>query len=209
MERMTVMEFCEALSSNSPVPGGGGASALAGALGAALARMAASLTVDKKRYEQHKPLIQAEMDKLQAWMRELLMSIQKDADAFLPLRDAYALPLKTEAERGLRNAGIQAALATAVMPPLEIMMCCEAVATSLPKLLPVTSPLVISDIGSAAAMCRACLGAGLLNVLVNIRAMEDRTLAQVLASQAASCYDNGMNAATKAFDAVREQLCKR
>ena len=41
-------EFVEVLASKEPVPGGGGASALVGAVGCALGNMVGSLTVGKK-----------------------------------------------------------------------------------------------------------------------------------------------------------------
>ena len=41
-------EFVEVLASKAPVPGGGGASALVGAVGTALGNMVGSLTVGKK-----------------------------------------------------------------------------------------------------------------------------------------------------------------
>ena len=42
--------FLDALASKAPVPGGGGASALVGALGAALCTMVGNYTVGKKKY---------------------------------------------------------------------------------------------------------------------------------------------------------------
>ena len=47
---LTCKEFVDKLSKKDPVPGGGGASALAGALGAALGNMVGALTVGKKKY---------------------------------------------------------------------------------------------------------------------------------------------------------------
>ena len=50
VESMTIQEFLDVLSSKEPVPGGGGASALAGALGNALGQMVANLSIGKKKY---------------------------------------------------------------------------------------------------------------------------------------------------------------
>ena len=46
----TCEDFIEVLASKAAVPGGGGASALAGAIGIALGNMVGSLTVGKKTY---------------------------------------------------------------------------------------------------------------------------------------------------------------
>lgn len=48
-EEKKISEYLEVLSSKAPVPGGGGASALAGALGNALGQMVVNLTVGKKK----------------------------------------------------------------------------------------------------------------------------------------------------------------
>ena len=50
VESCTCKEFAARLASSAPTPGGGGASALVGALGAALGSMVANLTVGKKKY---------------------------------------------------------------------------------------------------------------------------------------------------------------
>ena len=46
-------DLIHSISQNSPAPGGGSVSALAGALGAALLSMVSLLTYDKKEYFNH------------------------------------------------------------------------------------------------------------------------------------------------------------
>ena len=58
-EEKKISEYLEVLSSKAPVPGGGGASALAGALGNALGQMVVNLTVGKKKYAE----VEEEMQK--------------------------------------------------------------------------------------------------------------------------------------------------
>ena len=43
-------DFVAVLASNEPVPGGGGAAALVGAIGTALGNMVGSLTAGKRKY---------------------------------------------------------------------------------------------------------------------------------------------------------------
>ena len=50
IEKEILGQWVDTLASKAPVPGGGGASALGGALAAALGQMVANLTVGKKRY---------------------------------------------------------------------------------------------------------------------------------------------------------------
>ena len=64
----TCTEFVEVLASKAPVPGGGGASALVGAVGTALGNMVGSLTVGKKKYadvEDEMYELKAKCDQLQ------------------------------------------------------------------------------------------------------------------------------------------------
>ena len=49
-----MQEFLKSLASSEPVPGGGGASALVGAVGCALASMVANLTTGKKKYADNR-----------------------------------------------------------------------------------------------------------------------------------------------------------
>ena len=80
----TCTEFVEVLASKAPVPGGGGASALVGAVGTALGNMVGSLTVGKKKYadvEDEMWELKAKCDQLQ---KDFLRLIERDAEVFEP-----------------------------------------------------------------------------------------------------------------------------
>ena len=87
-------QFLENLSSKEPVPGGGGASALIGAISCALCSMVANLTTGKKKYAQYQNRIDELLPILEQLRTDLLLDIQKDADAFYPLSQAYSLDKK-------------------------------------------------------------------------------------------------------------------
>ena len=79
--QLSCENFVEELASKAPVPGGGGASALVGAVGAALGNMVGSLTVGKKKYadvQEDILALKARTDKLQA---EFLALVERDARA--------------------------------------------------------------------------------------------------------------------------------
>ena len=92
MRNNTLEEFTAVLASPAPVPGGGGASALVGAIGIALGDMVGELTVGKKKYEDVEDEIKACMERAQSLRVRLLDCIQKDAEAFEPLSKAYGIP---------------------------------------------------------------------------------------------------------------------
>ncbi len=209
MERWTIQEFSQKLSDKVPVPGGGGASALTGALGAALGHMAAAFTTGKKRYEAYEQLIQTQMQTLEILRSQLIAGIEEDADAFLPLSEAYALPSSDPFDKDTKHEAIQEALLVAVQPPMNTLARCERVIRCLSVLQPVTSPLVQSDIGCAASLCKACLETALLNVLINANAMEDIKRAQELLCEAQRIFQTGIRDCESIYEAVKVSLCSK
>ena len=99
VEQNTIKEFLETLSSKAPVPGGGGASALAGALGNALGQMVANLTVGKKKYAAVEAEIQELLAKMEGIQKEFVRLADRDEEVFAPLAQCYSLPSSTEEER--------------------------------------------------------------------------------------------------------------
>ena len=92
-------EFVEVLASKAPVPGGGGASALVGAVGTALGNMVGALTVGKKKYADVEEEMKELMAKATTLQDELLHLIERDAEVFEPLSKAYGMPRETEEEK--------------------------------------------------------------------------------------------------------------
>ncbi len=187
-------EFLEALASKAPVPGGGGASALVGAVGAALGSMVGSLTAGKKAYAAVEEDILALNEKAAVLRRELLLLVERDAEVFAPLAKAYGLPKQTEEERAKRARVMEEALRNACSVPLEIMEKCCAAIELLEQFAEKGSKLAISDAGVGAVFCKAALQGAGLNVFVNTGLMEDRTYAAGLEAKA---------------DAILEGYCKR
>ena len=167
-------EFVEVLATKAPVPGGGGASALVGALGTALGNMVGSLTVGKKKYADVEAEIlelKAKSDQLQ---KHLLHLIEKDAEVFEPLSKAYGLPKNTEEEKAAKAKIMEAALKEACSVPMEIMeKCCEAIDV-IEIFAKKGSVIAISDAGVGAAFLKAALEGASLNVFINTKSMTDR-----------------------------------
>ncbi|MBE6032700.1 MAG: cyclodeaminase/cyclohydrolase family protein [Clostridiales bacterium] len=183
-ENDTCKGFAEALASKSPTPGGGGASALVGALGMALGHMVGALTTGKKKYADVEEDIQALMGRAATLQSELLALIQKDAEAFEPLSRAYGLPKETPEEQKRKEEVMEMALRVAVTVPLEIMeKCCEAIEL-MKGFADKGSVLAVSDAGVGAAFCKAALEGASLNVFINTKAMKDRDYAEELNDRA-------------------------
>ena len=110
-ENMSITEFTDKLSSEEPVPGGGGAAALSAALAASLTAMVFNLTIGKKVFEEYDDIIKIHilesLNKVENVKKEFLTFIDKDAKAFSPIISAYKLPKVTEEEKRIRSEKIQ------------------------------------------------------------------------------------------------------
>lgn len=199
-------EFVEVLATKAPVPGGGGASALVGAVGTALGNMVGSLTVGKKKYadvEAEIRLLQKESDRLQ---QELLELIEKDAQVFEPLSKAYGLPKETEEEKAEKARVMEAALKEACSVPMKIMeKCCQAI-EGIEVYAKKGSVIAISDAGVGAAFLRAALEGASLNVYINTKSMQDRDYAAELNDRADQMLETYTKRAEAVFAEVKARL---
>jgi len=199
----SVTEFTELLASPAPVPGGGGACALVGAVGIALGDMVGELTVGKKKYAPVEADLRALMERAQDLRVRLLACVEKDAVAFEPLSRAYAIPKDDPA----RDAVMEQCLRDAAAVPLEIFdLTCEAIETER-DFAEKGSPLVISDAATGVSFCRAALLGAAVNVKVNTRLMKDRAYADELNAR----VDRGLARygamADAVFDTVYGRFC--
>ena len=192
-------EFVTVLASNAPVPGGGGAAALVGAIGTALGNMVGSLTVGKKKYADVEAEIVALKAKCDALQTQLLDQVPADAAGFEPLAKAYGIP-KDDPNR---DAILEEATITACAVPMHIMeLCCQAleyVAVFAAK----GSRLAVSDAGCAAVCCKAGLQAASLNVFINTKSLKNRTVAEEMNAKANGMLEKYCALADEIFASVR------
>ena len=173
-------EFVEVLGSKAPVPGGGGASALVGAVGTALGNMVGALTVGKKKYADVEEEMKELMAKATTLQDELLHLIERDAEVFEPLSKAYGMPRETEEEKAEKARVMEIVLKDACSVPMEIMeKCCEAI-DLIVEFAAKGSALAISDAGVGAAFCKAALEGASLNVYINTKSMKKREYTEEL-----------------------------
>ena len=205
---LSLREFANVLASKAPVPGGGGACALVGALGCALGNMVGSLTVGKKKYADVEEEMQDLIKRARALREEFLDLVEADARAFAPLSRAYSLPKTTPEEQAEKDRVMEKALNEACLVPLRVMEkvcdCLDLVKVFAEK----GSAIAISDAGVAAAFCRSALSGAQLNVLINTRMMKDRGRAQQYEKQAREYLERGLPLADAVYDQVRERLAQ-
>lgn len=196
------------LSSCAPVPGGGGASALAGALGAALGAMAANLTVGKKKYVDVEPLMIQSANNLKHIAEQMEDLVEEDARAFEPLSRAYGMPKGTEEEKQQKEKVLQKALFEAAQPPIKMIALTLEALSILEMLSEKASRLVVSDVGCGAAMARAAIQGAALNVYINAKMIHDEKIASDLFENTKSMVEKGTELSEKIYREVEAQLCK-
>ena len=197
-------EFTALLASDAPAPGGGGAAAMAGALGAALCGMVASLTTGRKKYAAVEDEIQQLLERCNTLHERLLDMVAADAEGFLPLARVYGMAKDDPA----RPAALQAASQTACGAPLRMHimeLCCEAI-DYISVFAAKGSRLAVSDAGCAAALLQGGLRAASLNVYINTKAMPDRAAAEGLNRRCDELLRRGTALADAVFDRVKEKL---
>jgi len=176
----TCTEFIDVLASKAAVPGGGGASALVGAVGMALGSMVGSLTVGKKKYADVEADIIAMMEKATGLQADLLRLVDQDAVVFEPLAKAYGIP-KDDPNR---EKIMEDALRLACTVPMDIMRACAKAIELQEDFAKKGSVLAISDAGVGVVFCKAALQGASLNVFINTGSMTDKEHAAGIEAEA-------------------------
>lgn len=200
------IEFAEVLASSEPVPGGGGASALVGALGISLGSMVGNLTLGRKKYMDVQEDIKIILEKAQLLRNELLSLVEKDAEVFEPLSKAYGLPKNTEEEVSTRNRIMEDALRLACSVPLEIMEKSMDTIILHEELAVKGTKLAISDVGVGVLFCKSALMGASLNVFINTKLMKDRKYADQINAKADELLKKGIERADKVYSDVEGGL---
>lgn len=198
--------FISELGSSAPVPGGGSAAALVGAVGIALGTMVGELTTGKKTYAAYEEEIQQLIGRSRVITEKMKAAVQKDIDSFKPLSDVYRMPNSSDEEKAVRREAMQKALTPAAEAPLELAELCVEALETLDRYSEIGSRLAISDAATGSVMCLAALKSARLNVLVNTRMMEDAGLRERLEARADDAMSRGTEISRVTYERVENKL---
>ena len=166
-------EYLEKAAAGTAVPGGGSVAALNAALAAGLTEMVANLTIGKIGYED----VTVEMNNIverTAKLREkLTAAIDRDAEAYSDVMNAFKLPRETEPERELRKQEIQNAFKHAALVPLEVAKHAVKVIDLAARAVKGGNKNAVTDGVVAAMNARTAALAALYNVKINLLSIED------------------------------------
>jgi glutamate formiminotransferase/formiminotetrahydrofolate cyclodeaminase len=188
---LSVGQFVDEVSSNSPAPGGGSVAALAGSLGAALAAMVANLTVGKKGYEAAWEPSTKLAERAQALKAELLRAVDEDTRAFDDVLAAMRLPKTSDEEKRTRSDAMAAAYEKATAVPLATARLCLQAIEVAQEAAVIGNKNSISDAGVGAHIAKAGLESAILNVRINLPSVREgafktATLKEIVDLQAKS-----------------------
>ena len=201
-----IEEYIKELASKAPVPGGGGASAVAGALSAALSSMVCNLTIGKKSFAAVEEDIKNILSDMNKHMESFIKLSDKDAQAFYPLSQAYGFKPQNEEEKSLHEANMEKLLFDAAIVPLDIMKEANSMLNSIDFLAKKGSKLAISDAGVAVGLLRSAVCGAMMNVVINVKYMKDRDIAQRLLDEASEILEDTMNKSDIIYREVLEVL---
>jgi formiminotetrahydrofolate cyclodeaminase len=171
-----VKEYLAETASSAPAPGGGSASALAGALGIALAEMVINLTIGKKKYADVSAELSDLLPKLATLRAELEQSVDRDTEAFNGVMAAFGMPKESEEEKTARRAAIQEATVKATEVPLQVV---TAAAQALEMVLTVAqkgNKNSASDAGVAGLLLGNAVDGASLNVMITLPGLPDHPI---------------------------------
>ncbi|MFB3906151.1 MAG: glutamate formimidoyltransferase [Acidobacteriota bacterium] len=170
---MTVTDFADEVSRDTPAPGGGSVAALAGALAAGLASMVANLTQKDPASPEHETELLRIAETAQIVKDKLLIAVDEDTNAFTAFMSALKLPKQTVEEKRIREQSMQEGLNLAVKVPLETArLSCEAMKAAL-QAARRGNPNSVTDAAVGTAMAFAAVQGGVWNVLINLKGVKD------------------------------------
>ncbi|MFO7151699.1 MAG: cyclodeaminase/cyclohydrolase family protein [Bacillota bacterium] len=202
-------QFVEVLASNAPVPGGGGAAALVGAIGMALGSMVGNLTVGKEKYKDVEAEVIEILEEAKKLQAQLLDLVDEDAKVFGKVAEVYKMPKNTEEDKKKRNEAMQEALKEACGVPLKIMELSSAAIKLHQRLAEIGSRLAISDVGVGVLCLKAALLSGRMNVVINLNSITDEEFVKRTSDYMEKICAEALSIADDTYDKVERILIKK
>jgi formiminotetrahydrofolate cyclodeaminase len=203
---IAIEPFLDALASNAATPGGGGAAAILGAMGAALVSMVCNLTIGKKKYVEVEGELKDVLAKAEDLRHRLTGMIQDDVRAFDTVMGAYRMPKETDAEKASRGEAIQAALKLATDVPIA---CCRVAREVIDLALVVSEKgnlNVISDAGVGVLAANAALRSAALNVFINAKMISDKSFVDAKLKELDGLLAGAEALTEKTYDIVKGKV---
>jgi methenyltetrahydrofolate cyclohydrolase len=173
LSEFALVDLLDAFASNDPVPGGGSASALAGAIGVSLLIMVADMSKTRTGAPEETADLADAASRLRPRREELEELIDRDSEAYSAVVAAYKMAKTTEAQKQARREAIQAAMTDATEVPLETMRVCQQALSGAVVVARAGNPNAKSDVGVGIEFLLTGLRGGRMNVDINVASLSD------------------------------------
>lgn len=203
---MDVKQFADVMASDAPAPGGGSASALAGALGASLVSMVCALTQGREKYKEYEEETAAVMADAQALKDQLLDAVDSDTDAFNAVSAAFGMPKATDEEKAARSKAIQEGMVLCIESPLAMMHKSLDVLHLAQRVVAGFNTSSASDLGVGVLLVRAGLYGAWLNVKINLGSLKDKEKAAAYEAEAKRILEEATALADSLYSTVEQML---
>lgn len=182
---LSVSDFAGSLASVSPAPGGGSASAAAGAYGAALLEMVVRLTLGKEKHRASWGDLEPLAARLHEARSRLLELVDEDTRAFDAVMAARRLPKESDSDKAARQRAIDAANVLAATVPMQTAFFANEALKTAPAVLEKGNPNAASDAWVAALLLQGAALGALANVRINLPGVSDPELSRGFCEDAA------------------------
>ncbi len=203
---MSLTDFTDELSTDSPAPGGGSVAALCLAISGALTSMVANLTFNKKGYENSWEAVKPIAEKGQIIKAKAISAIDEDTEAFNQMMSAIKLPKKSAEEKEFRETAIQQATQKAIIVPLKTLELAEEAVNLAFEIAETGNRNALSDAGVAAITAVAAAKAAFLNIKINMSAITDVDFIQKIMEKSEHLLAKISNKAASLEEDIKNRL---
>ena len=170
---MAVADLLDAFASNEPVPGGGSAAALAGAVGVSLLVMVAGLPKTRTGTPEEAADLSEASARLRPLRDTLTALIDQDSEAYSAVLDAMRLPKESDADKAARRDAIDTAMRGATEVPMDTMRACQQALTGAVIVAGNGNPNAATDTGVAIELLLVGVRGAAMNVDVNVKSLSE------------------------------------
>ena len=206
LTNMTLIDFANKTSSESPAPGGGSISAYVGALGAALSTMVANLSANKRGWDEKWEFYSKWGEQSLELQNILVNLVDEDTKAFNKIMSAVSLPKDTKEQKLNRSAALESATKYAIEVPFKIMETSFSCLESIKCMTELGNPNSISDAGVAALCIRTAVMGAYLNVKINCKDLNDKKFVSTILKKGKMIVNSTNKIEGEIMELVEKQL---
>jgi len=200
---MALADVLDAFATTDPVPGGGSAAALAGAIGTSLLLMVAAMPKTKTGAPEETADLAEAATRLHPLRNQLLELVDRDSDAYKQVMDAYRLPKASDVEKASRQDAIERAMRSATATPLDTMRACQQALRGAVIVAANGNRRTTSDVGVGVELLVAALRGARMNVDINLAALNDQEYVGRVRTEAGELERDAVADAETARRAIR------